>query len=889
MVPKKVRGEVVISVLILLLYYTNTPLRAQLTGTIQDSQARMLEAVNVLGGINHSSATDCFVFSNSDGYFRLDCPVRYGDTLYVQVRALGFRLLRDTLFIDQHRIERNYSLEPQTDQLATFTLSEPPPSVIVRGDSTIYNVSGFASGREQDLRELIAKLPGLEIGSDDVVLFRGRPVDRITVENEGFFGGSTGMALDRLPADAVGKIEVTENHHDVPFLRGRTDEDELLLNVALRTEKKNVWFGRSEALANPSSSYAARGDAFKFSSRVKATLIADANTINRPALTMADLLRMGGQGLELEHLSQQLTAFFPYLENRQRVAYRAELGAFNWSLAPTERWKLSGNLVATRVRDRQLLENTNVYRLPGEDAFEERRRTSSAHRQPLVRGQATLELPANRRRHLRIGVGGLYRTVDNRREVRTTTITTQSARQAGRDLQAQLDAHLVYDHRYRNDVTGTFEAEFSYSRSTPDLLLQATDTLLNPLLYSVAETLTRVEQDDNASVYRSGWRYRYLLPLAKKNTLEFNARQQFVGTYRNYLTRATDERGQPLPDMPSGDARAKWAAQRVSASYRLQANALQAAVTLEAAWLRDRTDRVPPQQRLIPLPSFSLRYNWPGVAEITAKAARAVGPADPATLVEGYRVTDFNRVYGGLPRLASILRNNYQLRLVRSNLLRGYTWHLDGSHLHIERGLVESYEGQGVVRRVRPTVERDPQRTWRGRLAVNWTTGPWRWTPSLRVLATREKQLVNNSFVRRKTASFLIGGRVGKTGGKRGEGSVDMGIGYRRLRQGGIMQPALFYECSVKGNYRLWKAWQLDTVLELFAQRIPGERFQHYPDWELSLTYRPAERPFHLRATAINLVGTSFVENFIVGDLYVSRNRQFLFPRTLVIGGGWRF
>ena len=180
---------------------------SQITGTIQDVEFNAISYANVLLGINDPTRIDHFTMTDEAGRFALETKTQPGDTLYLNIRSLGYQNFDTTILVGNEPLPpQTFTLRTSSIGIAEFTLTERAPPVIVRGDSTTYDADSFTSGREQNLRDVLKKLPGVEVDRNNNVTVNGKPVDRITVENENFFGRNKKLALDRLPADVVGKL-----------------------------------------------------------------------------------------------------------------------------------------------------------------------------------------------------------------------------------------------------------------------------------------------------------------------------------------------------------------------------------------------------------------------------------------------------------------------------------------------------------------------------------------------------------------------------------------------------------------------------------------------------------------------------------------------------------
>ena len=134
-------------------------------------------------------------------------------------------------------------LTAQANELGEVIVRDTLPPITYRDDTVIYNARAFYTGRERKLGELIDRMPGLEVNDDNSITYRGEPVSTLLVEDMVFFGGNSNLALTGLPADAVGRIEVLEDYQPLGYKLIPNADRKIALNVKLREEKRNVYFG----------------------------------------------------------------------------------------------------------------------------------------------------------------------------------------------------------------------------------------------------------------------------------------------------------------------------------------------------------------------------------------------------------------------------------------------------------------------------------------------------------------------------------------------------------------------------------------------------------------------------------------------------------------------
>ena len=139
-------------------------------------------------------------------------------------------------------------LTTKDNQLPAFDFREDTAPISVCGDTVIYKADAFVSDEKQRLRALVANLPGVVLDGDDIY-FQGKKVDRVLVENEVFFGGGSGLALDNIPAAAIEDLAFIDQYQSESALIGLRHSDQLALDIRLKADYKQSYLVRSKGAA----------------------------------------------------------------------------------------------------------------------------------------------------------------------------------------------------------------------------------------------------------------------------------------------------------------------------------------------------------------------------------------------------------------------------------------------------------------------------------------------------------------------------------------------------------------------------------------------------------------------------------------------------------------
>lgn len=209
-------------------------LQAQtLSGTVTDAEnKRPLDAamVSVLRG---NVVTD-YTLTDAKGNYSL--PWKHDGTLQIRVSLLGYKQEIRTLSAPG---TQDFSLQPQSIILKEVEIR--PGRVYGRKDTVRYDLSQFASSKDVHIKDVLKKLPGVEVEENGEVKYKGKSIDHFLVEGMDVTGGRYNQVNNNLSAKAVKTAEIMENYQSVKALKGKISSEEVALNLKLDPKARDQW------------------------------------------------------------------------------------------------------------------------------------------------------------------------------------------------------------------------------------------------------------------------------------------------------------------------------------------------------------------------------------------------------------------------------------------------------------------------------------------------------------------------------------------------------------------------------------------------------------------------------------------------------------------------
>lgn len=295
-------------ILLFLLISSCCMAQQEFIGSVKDTEGHPVEQVVVIVSDSLSPETPQHILISDDlGTFK--AVLNTSTTYAVKTKHLSFR---DTLmyFNTAKANTIAIALSAAEQQLGEVIIKHEKPKIIVKRDTVAFDLSKFSDPNDRKLKDLIEKLPGLTLQEDGVMYFKGQKITKLLVENEEFFGGSTKLGLEHIPADALEKLEVISNYSKSNLLRNNRKTEEQVINLVLKKDRRSINFGNISAGSNFDQFYNAQLSFFQFKRKNQNNLIVNANNIAQAMIGNNEAEAFSNIQSELFSLIQTPIAYF---------------------------------------------------------------------------------------------------------------------------------------------------------------------------------------------------------------------------------------------------------------------------------------------------------------------------------------------------------------------------------------------------------------------------------------------------------------------------------------------------------------------------------------------------------------------------------------------------
>lgn len=205
-------------------------------GKVIDSETHQpLERATVT--LTRDSSSTIYKYDLTDPKGCFSFSVSENNTWTVHVTYLGYQKESQPV---QKGKGMTFQLKPEAISLKEVKIKGG--RIYGRQDTVKYDLSRFTSGKEQNIKEALKRLPGIDVNEQSgEIRYNGKAISQFTVEGMDVSGGRYNQVTENLKADAVKDAEVIEHFQPIRSLRNKMPSDKVALNLTLKPEIRSRW------------------------------------------------------------------------------------------------------------------------------------------------------------------------------------------------------------------------------------------------------------------------------------------------------------------------------------------------------------------------------------------------------------------------------------------------------------------------------------------------------------------------------------------------------------------------------------------------------------------------------------------------------------------------
>ena len=662
--------------------------KTTLKGTVQDDLHNPLPYANVIAKSKDGSKNMQFAISDNEGYYKL--IFQKNDTIIIRISYLGYTPV-EYQFTATEDTQKDFILVQSSEQLDEIVIAMP---VTVRGDTTTYKTDKFTDGSERKLKNVLKKLPGIAVDKNGSVTVQGRKVTKMLVDGKKFFGGNAKLAVDNIPANAVGDVEVIDNYNEVAFLKGLTDSDDMAMNIKLKEDKKNFVFGDLEGGKGNQEFYKTSANLFYYSPQVTINFIGNLNNIGETTFTFRDYLSFSGgiNAVFSSNFNFGVGDFSQFLQSNDVVRSKQKFGAFNITRTTSSKLAISGYAIFSQSDMANLIESTNQYTT----TLEERTINNNADN-ILGIGKLNLEYAKSSTEQFYFRTQVKRTNNDRNNSVSSTINEINNTILAAHNLLASTANQCIEWHK-RATEKHTFSGilNYSFNKNNKDNFWQTQDEILRGIIPADnSQKLLRIFQEQDVIAHHFDGVFKHFWEINNSNHMYTTVGNKFLNQQftTNDFQQLDDDAVNNFSSNGFGnDLDFNLNDFFVGLHYKFRAGMFtfkQGAEIHNYTWQVNQTTNVN-QNKWIVLPDFYAKIEFNKSKKIQINYNLKTSFSDASRFANRFYLQSYNSVFRGNEQLENQLFHTARIYYSRFSLYRGLLLHASVHYSKRLKGVLNS-------------------------------------------------------------------------------------------------------------------------------------------------------------------------------------------------------
>ena len=859
------------------------------TGTVSDTLNAPLESANVIAKPLQDNAGIKFAIADNKGRYRLELDKAVG--YEITVSYIGYS---DAVFVLEPNntiVEYHFKLKNKGEQLKEIVIKHEYKPIEIKKDTLIYNVKSFASGHERKMKEVLEKLPGVEVDKNGGVTVQGKKVTKMLVEGKSFFGGGSKLAVENIPADALDKIEVIDNFNEVGFLKKVSDSEDLAMNVKLKEDKKKFVFGDVEAgaeVANDNGFYVLHAALFYYSPKTNLSFIGDINTIGKRAFTFQDLMRFQGGASSFLTGRKSLTNLYTFAaDNTDVTENKSQFTALNFSHELSKKVEFSGFGIFSKVvtvarsqTENQYLQNTGI-------AFESKTQQDN-NASVLALGNVKLDYSPNTTGKLYYNAQYQASTNDYQRTLNTvSTLNTSTFEVLNTADNASFKQYLEGHKSINPKHTTTFVVNHAYEKAKPQNDWLTDTPFLNGYLPLENDGQYKIRQVKNITGNSIDVLLKHYWILDNYSHLYTNIGNNFGRTH--FIT----SEQQMLSDGSVND----FATAGFGNDLQYQLNDFYAGLEYKfkignwvnkpgAYWhhYRLKTNQTVGNKivKTIILPQWDSEYEFNKSESLKFKYRLNTTFAAPEQIAERFTLQSYNSVFKGNALLENELYHTASLLYSKVSMYKGLLLNASANYSKKTRTLRNQIVLDGINQYTTPILTDNPETNWRmyGAITKQLYKFNVRFNASLNGFTY--VQNLNAVTTTNERNSQNLGLSVRTTFKKLPILTLGYGKGFNQTR-GIAVNHFETNNFTAELEYGFSKNWTFKGNYENFSNDNSFGQRSGYEIANASLDYQKKNSPWGFELSAHNLLNNGGKNSNSFSDYMISEQTTYILPRVMLL------
>ncbi len=331
----------------------------RVSGMVININNQPLPYANVIIFNEKETSLVTYAITDENGKYSLELP----NGIYLfKISFLGHKPLSIKKNIKKDETF-NFKLIEDVASLDEVVIKAKSLDASIKNDTIKYNLKKLTTGNEDNLKDVLNKLPGVEIDENGKIKANGKKIDKLLIDGKEFFGDQHQLATENISAEMLKGISLLENYKDLSDIENQERSEKIAMNIEIDKSYKGQIKGNVSFGGGYKNRYEINTNLFTFRKKTNFFFIGSTNNIGDQTFTFEDYISFQGgiQNFISDNTSSTTISskdLPSYLLPNNNVKSKIEqFSALNFSFNPSSKFKLNSYVIfdKTNITEKKLI------------------------------------------------------------------------------------------------------------------------------------------------------------------------------------------------------------------------------------------------------------------------------------------------------------------------------------------------------------------------------------------------------------------------------------------------------------------------------------------------------------------------------------------------------
>lgn len=323
----------------------------KVSGVIYGENKEIVSYANLT--VYNESETTLLTYTISDENGKYNLLLEEGTYVFI-INHIGYKSHSIKKEIDQEKTII-FELKKNVRYLDEIILESKPLEVYESNDTVQYNFNQLMTGNEKKLKDVINKLPGIEIDENGKIKAYGKKIDNLLIDGKEFFGDQHQLATENIDYEMISGITLFKNYRNFSDLSNQKKTGKIALNVEIEESYKGRLKGNVNVAAGLHGKFEINSNLFSFEEKINLYFISGINNIGSQTFSFEDYISFQGGIQKLLKSNSSIVNIsgedLPYylLSNKSVESKDEKLSAINFSYNPSKKMKINSYVIFDKI------------------------------------------------------------------------------------------------------------------------------------------------------------------------------------------------------------------------------------------------------------------------------------------------------------------------------------------------------------------------------------------------------------------------------------------------------------------------------------------------------------------------------------------------------------